>query len=501
MAPGTDTGPESAGLARTTLRGAGWVGAARFGGRGLFFLSTLLLARLLEPEDFGVAGYAVTLLVMFGSLPELGLAPALIHHREDRETLDTGFWLGVASGALAFAAVWLLAPLSAWIFGDDRAVQVTRVLGLTFPLESLRNVHATLLRKNLDFRKRFVPDMIQSFAKGAVAIVLALAGFGYWSLIWGTVGATALAIPVYWMASGWRPGLRVCADAARRLLPFGAHVVAVDLLGAFVRNVDYLFVGRLLGAATLGIYTLAFRIPDLLVRELCLTLSQVLLPVYARLREDPAAIRATFLATIGYVAAITAPMAIGLSLVAEPFVATAFGERWQGVAAVIPSICCYALFVSLIQNVGDLYKALGRPDLLTRLSLLRVAIAVPAIGLAAAWGRSAAAVGWAQAGVAIVGAIANFVVADSVFGLPVRQALGRMLPVATACACMAVLVLALRSLVHGHAAVVQLAICSAIGAIAYAAILRLLAREFWDDGLRAVLGAGSRRRIADGVTP
>src|SRR4030095_1489821 len=96
-------------------------------------------------------------------------------------------------------------------------------------------------------------------------------------------------------------------------------------------------------------------------------------PVYARLREDPAGIRGTFLATVGYVTALTAPMAIGLALVAEPFVITAFGERWRGVAEVIPSICCYALFISLTHNVGDLYKALGRAGSLTRRALPRAA--------------------------------------------------------------------------------------------------------------------------------
>jgi PST family polysaccharide transporter len=467
----------------------------------MFFASTLLLARLLVPEDFGVAGYAITLIVLFGSLPELGLGPALIHHRDDPEVLDTAFWLGLAAGCLAFALVWVLAPLSASLFGDDRAVGVTRALALTFPLEGLRNVHATLLRKNLAFRRRFVPDTVQSFAKGVIAIGLALAGFGYWSLIWATVAAAAIGIPVYWMASGWRPGLRVDAAAAKRLLPFGAHVMVIDLLGAFVRNVDYLFVGRWLGAATLGIYTLAFRIPDLVVRDLCLTLSQVLLPVYARVREDPAAIRTTFLAAASYVTALTAPMALGLALVAQPLVLTAFGERWREVATVLPSICVYALLISLTYNLGDLYKALGRPDLLTRLSLLRAAVAVPAIGFAAAVGGSAAAVGWAQAGVAAVGVSANLLFAGRYLGLPVGPALAQMLPIGGACAFMAVVVLALRSSVDELPAVAQLLVCVAAGASAYALALRLVAREFWDQGLRVLLGATSRRRVAGGVTP
>jgi PST family polysaccharide transporter len=459
------TGLEGRELAGTTLRGAAWVGASLFGGKLIFFACTLLLARLLTEEDFGVAAYAITLVTMLDSLPALGLAPALIHHRDDRELLDTGFWLGVAAAVLLFALVWLLAPFTAWFFGDDRAVHVTRVLALVFPLEALRNVHATLLRKRLAFRRRFVPDMVQSTSKGAVAIALALAGFDYWSLIWGTLAATALGVPVFWAASGWRPGLRVNAAAVKRLLPFGAHIMSVDLLGAFVRNVDYLLVGRFLGAATLGAYTLAFRIPDLLVRNLCITLGQVLLPLYANVRHDPRAIESTFIASISYVTALTAPIAIGLALIAEPLVAIALGERWRAVAVVLPSICAYALLISFTFNLGDLYKALGRPDVLTRLSLLRATVAFPALWFGAAVVGSAAAVGWAQAAVAGLSVIANFWVAARLFHLPVGRAAARILPIAGACACMSIAVVGLRSWLAGHSDVLQLGICAGGGAL------------------------------------
>lgn len=492
---------EAGGLVAATLRGAAWVGASRIGGRLLFFASTLLLARWLDQEDFGVAAYAITLIALFASLPHLGLAPALIHYRDDPETLDTGFWLGLAAGGLAFAFVWVAAPLSVWVFGDDRATGVTRALGLVFPLEALRNVHATLLRKRLAFRRRFVPEMVQSTAKGLVAIGLALAGFGYWSLIWGSVAATALGVPAFWIASSWRPGLRFRAAAARRLLPFGGHVVAIDLLGAFVRNLDYLFVGRWLGAATLGVYTLAFRIPDLLIRDVCLALGQVLLPVYAKVQGEPETVRSAFRTSLAYVAALTAPMAVGLALVAEPLVITAFSEKWREMTPVLPPICAYAFLVSLSFNLGDLYKALGRPDLLTRLSLLRACVAVPAIGFAASVVGTAAAVGWAQAGVAAIALLANFAVARGVFELPVGQALARIVPIGLACGVMATAVWSLGPVFDESSAAAQLLGRTAVGAAAYAAALRLLAREFCEDGVRALLEVLSRRRVAAEAAP
>ena len=270
----------------------------------------------------------------------------------------------------------------------------------------------------------------------------------------------------------------------------------IDLLGAFVRNVDYLFVGRWLGAATLGIYTLAFRIPDLVVRDLCLTLSQVLLPVYARVRQDPAAIRATFLAAASYVTALTAPMALGLALVAEPLVLTAFGERWREVAAVLPSICVYALLISLTYNLGDLYKALGRPDVLTRLSLLRAGDrgSRDRVRRGGRRKRCRGGLGTGRRRRGRRGREPPLRAADSSVSRWDRCSRS-MLPIGGACAFMAVVVLALRSFVDESAAVAQLLVCVAAGASAYALALRLVAREFWDQGLRVLLEATSRRRV------
>jgi len=484
----------SRGLARSALRGTAWTGVSQLSGKLLFFVSTLLLARLLARDDFGVAAYAITVITFFSAIPALGLGPALIYHDDSDEVLSTGFWLGLAGGCACFVLLWALAPWSNLVFDDPRAVDVTRALALVFPIEALRNVHATVLRKRLDFKRRFVPELLQSIAKGGVAIALALAGFGYWSLIWGSVAASLVSVPAYWLAVRWRPQLRFDGPTARRLLPFGGHIVAVNLLGAFVRNLDYVLVGRLLGAATLGVYVLAFRIPDLLIRNFSTMFGQVLLPVYARVKGDRVAVREAFLATTSYVFALTAPVALGLSLVAEPLVLTAFTEKWAEVVPVIPPICLYALCASVSFNMGDLYKAMGRPDVLMRLSLLRAVLIVPALVYAAAWVGSATAVAWAQAVVAVVAMAANFVVAGALFEMPIRAAVARLVPVLGACAVMSGITLAVASATVGASPFARLLACTAAGAPAYLLALRLLAREFFETGVFTMRDALARRR-------
>jgi PST family polysaccharide transporter len=493
VTPEDAPGP-SARLARSALRGTAWVGASQLTGKLLFFVSTIILARLLDQDDFGVAAYAITLITLISAVPGLGLGAALIHFDDSDEMASTGFWLGLLAACACFALLWVLAPLSELIFDDTRAVEVTRVLGLIFPIEALRNVHATLLRKRLAFHRRFVPELLQSIAKGGVAIALALLGFGYWSLIWGSIAAAAVSVPAYWIVTRWRPRLQVDRDAASKLLPYGGHIVGVGLLGALVRNLDYVLVGRMLGAATLGVYVLAFRIPDLLIRNLSVLLGQVLLPVYARVKNDRAAVRDAFLAATSYVFAITAPMALGLSLVAEPLVLTAFTAKWIEVVPVIPPICLYALCVSLSFNMGDLYKALGRPDVLTRLALLRAVLIVPALWYGAAVIGTATAVAWAQAGVAMIALAANLIVAGTLFEMPIGSALARLAPIVGASAAMAVATSVAASLSGSALPVVELLTCALVGSLVYLVALRLMAREFVETAFFTARDAISRRR-------
>jgi PST family polysaccharide transporter len=494
--PAEDGETGATALARSALRGGFWVGAAQLTGKLVFFVSTVVLARLLEQQDFGVAAYAITVIALCSAFPTLGLGPALIHYDDDQSTLSTGFWLGILAGLTGFALVWIAAPLTVEIFGDERAVGVTRGLAFVFPLESLRNVHATLLRKRLEFRSRFVPELLQSVTKGAVAIAMAVLGFGPWSLIGGVVAAAAVGVPAYWIASGWRPTLEFDLDAARRLVPFGGHVMSIGLLGAVVRNLDNVLVGRLLGAATLGVYVLAFRIPDLLVRNLAVMVGQVLLPTYAKAKNDPAVLRTSFLASNSYVFALTAPLSLGLAIAAEPLVITLFSERWRPVVAVIPPICLYALFISVSFNVGDMYKALGRPEVLTRLSLLRVAIAVPALWFAAAVLQSAAAVAWTQAAIAFVATTINLWVAAVLFQLPIRELMTRWMPVVGASAVMGLAAAGVRIGLADESDPIVLVATTLAGVATYLVALRWLAPEFVDGGAKVLMGTFGPRRPA-----
>lgn len=473
-------------LVSKTFRGAVWSYASVYSGKLLIFVTTIILARLLSKDDFGVAGYALVIISFLNVLNDLGVGPALIYYKDEPDVADTAFWLGLGMGLALFALTWVLAPLVGVFFQDERAIAVTRVSALVFPIGALSNVHDMLLQKGLAFRRKFIPDFAQAAAKGLASIGLALMNFGAWSLVIGQVAGRAIGAAAYWFISPWRPKWRFRRHLMRQLLSYGIRLVSVNALGVLLLNADYLFIGYFLNAEALGVYTLAFRIPELVIMQLCYIISIVIFPAYASMREDTASFRRGFLATTQYVAAITVPLGLGLALVAEPFVLTMFSDKWIEAIPVMRAISIYALMISLAYNAGDVYKATGRLQILIRLSLVRAVLLLPALWWATNTAQSIEAVAWMQAAVAFVTGGLNIIVAARMIDTPIRMILSDLAPIVLAGAVMALVVLGLLLGLEQAAPLVQLVVCVVAGAAVYVGTLWLFQRRILTDGIAVV---------------
>jgi O-antigen/teichoic acid export membrane protein len=470
------TAPQST-LVRAGILGMLWSNAAFYGGKLMVFISTVLLARLLIEEDFGVAGYALIAISLLEVLNNLGVGQALIYEREDAEAASTGFWLALGFGLLLFGLCWVLAPLVGAFFNDERAVPVTRALGLTLPITALGVVHEALLSKRLAFRRKFLPDFAQAISKGVISVALALMGFGAWSLVLGQIGGKLVGVIGYWWVLPWRPQLRFARTQARGLLSYGLSIVALNLLAITLLNIDYLLIGRYLGAAALGVYTLAFRLPDLLIVQLCFVISTAIFPVYARMRDEPGALARGFVATTRYVALVTVPLGLGLALVSRPFVLTIFGERWAEASGVMAAISLYALCAALAYQAGDVYKAQGRTTLLTGLVLVRGAILVPTLWWAATGPATITAVAWSYAGATLLSNAFLLVITSRTLAVPLRVLGDAIAPALLAGSVMSVSVVGILWLTAGAPPAAQLAASVVTGAVVYTGALWLLWRE------------------------
>lgn len=374
-----------------------WAAASYAGGRLLVFAATLVLARLLVPDEFGLVAFALAVIHYLEYLTDLGLGASLVYRSdaEDPKVSSTAFWIGIFGGLVLFALSWFIAPVLGEIGPDERVVPLFRVLALYFLLTALGKAHEYRLRRRLEFRKLFWPQLLGGLTKGVVGIVLAVEGAGAWSLIIGQLAGALCQSAALWSVHPWRPSFTISRRHLRPMLRFGLGIVAVGLLGQGARNFDYLVVGAKLGAVALGFYYLAFRLPELVILSGFQVANEVLFPFYARLREGvmegAEELRRGYLQTVQLGSMVAFPAAFGMAALAVPLVLTLYGEEWRSAAAPLALIAIWAGVASLASMPGAVLKALGRSWLLTATGIMQIAILFPALWLAANFSITAVA--------------------------------------------------------------------------------------------------------------
>lgn len=480
-------------LGRAATRGILWAYLSRYSGKALVFVSTIVLARLLVQEDFGVAGYALVVIALLETLSGLGVGPALIYHEDSERARNTGFLLGLGASLAMFAVAWVGAPLIAQFFQDARATAVTRVLALSLPLSALGNVHFALLEKHLEFGRKVVPDLANSLVKGFAAILFAVADFGAWSLILGQLLGTVASVAAVWIVKPWRPGLRFDPAIARSLLSFGLRIIAVGLLGFLVANLGNFAVGRALGPAMLGVYVLALRIPEVLIKDSALIVNKVLFPVFVRMREDTAAMASGYVGVMRYLALIIIPLGIGLAAVAEPFVIALLSQKWVALIPVLRLTALYTLLLSLAFNAGTVFKAMGRPGLIIRLSVLRLILLAPILWWAIAGPGTLEAVVWAHLLSVLVHLVISFAVVGRLLGLPLGALFGSLVPAVTTAALMYGAVELVLYALASRGALLQLACGVLAGVVVYVSVFWIWQRELLLQGIATLRNATRRQ--------
>jgi PST family polysaccharide transporter len=395
-----------------------WAYGSYVGGRLLVLICTVILARVLVPADFGVVALALTFMVFLDTVKDLGLGQALIVVPDGRlaAAAQTAFWASVGLGALLSAATVLVAPLAAGFFGEPLLRGLLAVLGLNFLLRSFGATHLALARRALDFRSRTISETCDVCTRGAVSIALALAGAGAWSLVAGYLAGTLAAVTAIWLRVHWRPRARPSTAHLRGMLTFGGLLTFVDVGQAFAHEIDYLFIGRVLGAAPLGEYSIAFRLPELLIINLSIVAGTVLFPAYAKL--DVSRLSAAFLVSLRYTALLVLPVAVGLALLARPIVLTLFGPKWEPAIAVMQILCAYAVVVTMNVPAGTIYKVTGRAWILIAFTVPYVAVLAGALSVFTPHGIIAVAA--TMAGLQALFAVGGWAVATRILGVSVR---------------------------------------------------------------------------------
>lgn len=345
--------------------------------KGIVLVTTSILARLLAKSDFGVVALALVAINYLAVVKDLGLGMALIQQREGvEEAAHTVFTVNVVLGFVLSTLLFPLAPYIAAYFREPTATPVIRWLGLSFLISSLGSMHVIWLMRQLNYRQKMIPDLGSALVKGVVSIGLALAGMGVWALVWGQLVGAIVSVSLYWLVSPWRPRLTIHLPTLKNLLRFGTLLTLDDLLTVSIDNLGYLIIGKLFGMALLGTFTLAYRLPEMLLLSNLWVTASVTFPAFARVQGEQNELRRGFLASVKLVQLFAVPICLGLIITADPIVRVLFGAQWLDAIPVLRVLALYALVISLGYHIGDVYKAIGRPDILLKLSILTLALMV-----------------------------------------------------------------------------------------------------------------------------
>jgi PST family polysaccharide transporter len=369
---------EGHGIGTRALRGVFWAYGSYAGGRLLSLLATAILARLLVPDQFGLVALALVFISLLETVADLGLGQALVVAKDDFEDrADTVFRFTVLIGLVLTLLAAGASPLAARFFDEPELTKLLPILGLTFMLRSLGSTHYAIAQRDLDFRTRTGAEVAEVAVRGLVGVALAIAGFGAYSLVFGYLAGTLTLDIVLWALVRWRPRLTRRRTHLREMVRFGGTLSAVNVIAALIANVDDLFVGRVLGTTALGFYTLAFRLPELLILNLSVVASRVLFPAFAAV--DRAALGQAFLMSLRYTLMVGLPLALGLAVMAEPVVMAVFGDQWGGSVGPMRVLALYALSLTVGIPGGTAYKATGRADVLLKLAIPRLLALVVAL--------------------------------------------------------------------------------------------------------------------------
>ncbi|MEJ2606513.1 MAG: lipopolysaccharide biosynthesis protein, partial [Anaerolineales bacterium] len=335
------------------VRGFAWTISQRVGTHAVSFLVFLTLSRFLGAEDFGLVSMATALVVFADNIIDLGFTQALIQREKiDKDHIDSAFWTVIILGCGLTLMGILGSSTIAVIYNEPRVAKVLAWISISIMFSALGKIQWGILQRSLAFDKLAIRTFISELIGGVVGIMMALQGYGVWSLVGRNLSRDFTGMLVIWKMSNWRPGFRFSIKHFKHLFPFGANIIGNRLMEYSNRYVDQLFIGSILGAAALGYYTVGLRLYQLMLSLFLQSVSSVSFPVFSRLQEDFERLKRSFYQVTKFACLISFPIFIGMALVTPNIILTFFGQKW------VPSIPVMQLFsllgiVEVINYLGS----------------------------------------------------------------------------------------------------------------------------------------------------
>lgn len=365
-------------LKEEAVHGVKWTGIATAVTTVLLLGNLAVLANLLSPTDFGLMGMMMVIVGFAQAFADMGVSNAIIYRQDaTRDQLSSLYWLNIMAGIVVFGIVVAATPLIVRFYHEPRLSNLVYWTALVFLITPIGQQFQVLLQKNMRFNRLAFVEMSAALVGAAVAISTAFLGCGVMALVWGLISSAAcktlLLVREGW--SDWRPRMHFRRKDLKGYLSFGLYQMGDRSLDFYNANVDYLLIGRFLGANALGIYTLAYQLVVMPLLKLNPVVTRVAFPLFARKQKDDRMLRRGYLELSKMIAFVIFPILVGMAVTAPVFVPVIFGVKWTPAVALIQVFVILGMLKSLTNPAGSIFLAKGRADIGFKWSLFVAFIA------------------------------------------------------------------------------------------------------------------------------
>jgi lipopolysaccharide exporter len=334
----------------------------------------VVLAIFLSPREFGLFGIAMLILLAADAMSRTGFQQALIQDKRDiRGHLDVAWTVQLARGVLLALVLLVISPYVASYFNEPAAIRLTQVVAIALVLQGLNNIGIVYFHKELDFRKEFTYRMSGTLADLVIAIIAAWLLHTAWALVLGLLAGNLVRLVASYWIHPYRPRIRIARQPLGELTRYGMWLSLTGILLFIGSRAAGLVVGKLAGATALGLYQMAYRIPQVAIRDVSAAVERVALPTYSLVQNEQSRLKRSYLGISGFSLALAAPAAIGIVVLGSDFTRFFLGNAWMPmVPALIP--LAFAALIRAASATGDpLFQACGAPSLSFHMQCARAA--------------------------------------------------------------------------------------------------------------------------------
>lgn len=364
-------------LKNKTIKGVAWSGIDNVTQYGVSFVVSIVLARLLSPDDYGLIGIIAIFTAVCSTFIYAGFGTALIRKKDATdEDYNTVFLVNLVTSLFLYVVIYLCSPLIADFFKREELIPLTRVSALGLIIGALAIVQQTILTKRIDFKTQTKITFIASIVSGAVGIVMALIGFGVWALVYQGLVSGIVRTMLLWIYNKWIPNLRFWNKSFQELFGFGWKLMVSGLLDTVWKQLYQVVVGKFYNPATLGQYTRANGFSELFSSNLTSVVQRVTYPVLSNIQDEKERMVVAYRKIIKFTMFISSIAMFALGAVSEPLLYCLIGPKWHEAATYLPLICISASTYPIHALNLNMLQVQGRSDLFLGLEIIKKIIAV-----------------------------------------------------------------------------------------------------------------------------